>query len=90
MGWTECVERMGEKRHVYWVLVGKPEFGRPLGRARLRWDVNIKMSREGTGWGLRGDKLAGSYKPGNKPSGSIQCGDWLYRGRTGQSVLSPT
>ena len=33
----------GERRGVYRVLVGKPEGKRPLGRHRLRWEVNIKM-----------------------------------------------
>ena len=37
------VARMGERRGVYRVLVGKPEGKRPLGRPRRRWEVNIKM-----------------------------------------------
>jgi len=55
---------MGEKREVYWDLVGNPEGKRPLGRPRLRWENNIKMKwdvwvwtgpswlRIGTGGGL--------------------------------------
>jgi hypothetical protein len=35
--------RMGEKRNVYKLLVGKPEGKRPLGRPRHRWMDNIKM-----------------------------------------------
>jgi hypothetical protein len=35
--------RMGEKRNVYRLLVGKPEGKRPLGRPRRRWIDNIKM-----------------------------------------------
>ena len=35
--------RMGERRGVFRVLVGKPEGRRPLGRLRRRWDDNIKM-----------------------------------------------
>ena len=35
------VERMGERRGVYRILVGKPEGKRPLGRSRLRWEDNI-------------------------------------------------
>ena len=35
--------RMGEERGVHRVLVGKPEGKRPLGRARRRWEDNIKM-----------------------------------------------
>jgi hypothetical protein len=34
---------MGEGRGVYRVLVGRPEGKRPLGRARRRWEDNIKM-----------------------------------------------
>jgi len=37
------VARIGERRCVYRVLVGKPEGKRPLGRARHRWEGNIKM-----------------------------------------------
>jgi len=36
------VERMGEGRGVYRVLVGKPEGRRPLGRPRRRWE-DIRM-----------------------------------------------
>jgi hypothetical protein len=35
------MERMGEERGVYRVLVGKPEGKRPLGRPRNRWVGNI-------------------------------------------------
>jgi hypothetical protein len=37
------VARMGEKRNVYRLLVGKPEGKRPLGRSRRRWRDNIMM-----------------------------------------------
>jgi hypothetical protein len=42
---------MGEGRGVYWVLVGKPEGRRPLGRPRRRWEDNIRMDlwEEGCG-----------------------------------------
>ena len=43
MRWTEHVLRMGERRGVYRVLVGKPEGKSPLGRPRCRWEDNIKM-----------------------------------------------
>jgi hypothetical protein len=43
--------RMGERRGVYRVLVGKPEGKRPLGRPRRRWEVNIKMDLEEVGCG---------------------------------------
>ena len=37
------VTRMGERRGVYRVLVGRPEGKRPLGRPRCRWEDNIRM-----------------------------------------------
>jgi hypothetical protein len=37
------VARMGKKRNVYMLLVGKPEGKRPLGRPRRRWIDNIKI-----------------------------------------------
>ena len=43
MIWAGHVARMGERRGVYAVLVGKPERKRPLGRTRRRWKDNIKM-----------------------------------------------
>jgi hypothetical protein len=42
MGWAGHVTRMGEKRNVYRLLVGKREGKRPLGRPRRRWIDNIK------------------------------------------------
>jgi hypothetical protein len=36
MRWAGHVARMGEKIHVYRLLVGEPEGRRPLGRPRLR------------------------------------------------------
>ena len=43
MRWVGYVARMGERRGVYKVLVRKPEGKRPPGRARHRWEDNIKM-----------------------------------------------
>jgi hypothetical protein len=43
MRWTRHVARMGEKRNVYRLLVGKPEGKRPLERPRRRWIDDIKM-----------------------------------------------
>jgi hypothetical protein len=37
------VARMGDRRDLYRVLVGKPEGKRQLGRTRCRWEDNIKM-----------------------------------------------
>jgi hypothetical protein len=43
MRWVGHVARMGGKRNVYRLLVGKPEGKRPLRRPRRRWIDNIKM-----------------------------------------------
>jgi hypothetical protein len=43
MRWVGHVARVGEKRGVYRVLVGKPEGKRPLGRHRRKWEENIKV-----------------------------------------------
>ena len=43
MRWAGHVALMGDRRSVYWVLVGKPDGRRPLGRPRRRWEDNIKM-----------------------------------------------
>jgi hypothetical protein len=43
MRWVGHVARIGEKRNVYRLLVGKPEGKRPLRRPRRRWMDNIKM-----------------------------------------------
>jgi len=50
MGGT--LARMGKRRGVYRVLVGKPEGKRPLGRPRHRWEDNIKMDLQELGCGV--------------------------------------
>jgi hypothetical protein len=53
------VARMGYRRGVYRVLVGKPERKSPLARPRSRWEDNIKMDlQEVGGWGVDWIKLA--------------------------------
>jgi len=37
------VARMGEKRGIYKVLVGRPEGWRPLQRPSRRWEYDIKL-----------------------------------------------
>jgi hypothetical protein len=49
MRWAGHVARMGGKRNVYRLLVGKPEGKRPLGRPRHRWIDNINMDLLGIG-----------------------------------------
>jgi hypothetical protein len=46
---------MGEGRDVYGDFVGRPEGKRSLGRARRRWEYNMKMDLreigiDGTNW----------------------------------------
>jgi len=65
MRWVGHVARMGVRRGVYMVLVGKPEGKRPLGRPRRRWEDNIKMDlqavgREGMDWIDLAQDMAGS------------------------------
>ena len=48
MRWAGHVARMGERRGVYRVLVGKPEGKRTPGH---RWEDNIKMDLQEVGWG---------------------------------------
>ena len=38
---------------MHWVLVGKPEGKRPLGRPRRRWEDNIKMDLQEVGGSCR-------------------------------------
>jgi len=85
MRWVMHVARMGERRGVYRVLVGKPEVKRQLGRPSRRWEDNIKMDLQelscevawsGLIW-LRigtGDRHC---EYGNEPLGSIKCGEFL-------------
>jgi len=51
MRWVGHVARMGERRGVYRVLVGKRENKSPLGRPRHRWEDNIKMDLQEVGCG---------------------------------------
>ena len=51
MGWAGHVARIGERKGLYRVLVGKPERKRPLGRPRPRWEGNIKMDLQEVGCG---------------------------------------
>ena len=51
MRWAGHVARMGKRRGVCKVLVGKPEGKRPLGKPRRRWENNIKMDFQEMGCG---------------------------------------
>jgi len=59
MRWAGHVARMGERRGVYRVLVGKHEGKRPLGRPRRRWGDNIRIDLQEVGcWGMDWIELA--------------------------------
>jgi len=51
MRWAGHVARMGERRGVHRVLVGKPVGKRPLGRTRRRWEDNFKIYVQEVGCG---------------------------------------
>jgi hypothetical protein len=74
MRWAGHVASVRGKRNAYRILVGKPEYKRPLGRPRRRWVDNIKMDLREIGWyGL----VEGSCEHGNEPSGSLKCWEFL-------------
>jgi len=50
--WAVHVARMGERRGLYRILLGKSEGRRPLGRPRHRWEDNIKMHLQEVGFGV--------------------------------------
>jgi hypothetical protein len=50
MRWAGYVARMGEKRNLYRILVGKSEGKRPVGRPRCRWVDNTKINLGITGF----------------------------------------
>ena len=51
MRWAGHVARMGKKRAIYRILMGKPEGKIKLGRPRCRWEDNIKMDLQEVGCG---------------------------------------
>jgi hypothetical protein len=72
MRWAGHVARMGEKRKVYKVLVGKHEGKRPLGRPRHRWENGIRMD---LGDWLRGCGLDSTGSGQGPVAGCCECGD---------------
>ena len=53
MRWAGHVALIGEGRGVYWVLMGKVEGKKSLGKPRRRWEDNIKMDlQEVECWGM--------------------------------------
>jgi hypothetical protein len=75
---------MEERRGTYRALVRKPEGRRSLERLSRRWEDNIKMDLREVGWGAWTasiwhmiGQMASCCECGNKPSGSIKCGEFL-------------
>jgi hypothetical protein len=60
MRWAEHVERMGEERKVYRVLVRKSVGKRPLGRPKCKLEDGIKMDLREIGRGECGVDSVGS------------------------------
>jgi len=85
MRWAGHVARVGERRGVYRVLVGKPERKRPLGRPRRRWEDNIKMDLQEVGCGVKdwielaqdSDRWWALVNRVMNRLGSIKCGEFL-------------
>jgi hypothetical protein len=50
MRWAGYAARIGEMTSAYRDLVAKPEWKRPLGKHRHRWEDNIKIMWESVDW----------------------------------------
>ena len=85
MRWAGHIARMGKKRGMYRVLVGKPDGRRLLGRPRRRWENNMKIDLQEVGCGgygldragSREGQVAGIFECGNEPSGSMKFGEFI-------------
>ena len=78
------IARMGKRRVVFRVLVGKPEGKRTLGRLKRRWEDNIKMDLHEVDVGARTASMCFSIRTagghlysGNETSCFIKCGEFL-------------
>jgi hypothetical protein len=67
---------MGKMRNAYNILLGKPEWKRPLGRPRCRCDDNVRIGVREVG--CKGvEWVLGSCEHGNESLGSIKVGDFF-------------
>jgi hypothetical protein len=46
------VEHAEEMKNSYKILVGKPEWKKPLGRPKRRWEDNIRIDHKEIGWDI--------------------------------------
>jgi hypothetical protein len=68
---------MAERRGVYRVFVGKPKGNRPLGRPRLRLDLQ-EVGLRGMDWiELEYGQVVGTFECGKEITGSIKRGEFL-------------
>ena len=67
------VERMGNRRRVYRVLVGRSEVKRPLGRPKRGWEDNITMDIPEMEWG----GMDWIWLRIGTDGGSIKCAEFL-------------
>jgi hypothetical protein len=80
---AEYVSRRGDRKDVYWVLMGSSDRKRPLGRRRRRWEDNTNVNLQQVEWGgMDWIGLAEKWecwraKRGNEPSGSVKFGAFL-------------
>jgi hypothetical protein len=73
---------MGDRRGACRVLIRKPEGSSPLGRPRLRWELNVKIYLQEERWkgmiwidiAQDSNRWAAVVNAGSEPLGSIKCG----------------
>ena len=69
MRWVGHVACMETRKGACTVLVQRPERKRPLGRPRHRWEDDIKIDLQETGWGGNDCINRAKYRPGSRRTG---------------------
>jgi len=59
MVWAGHVAQMRDRKGAYRVFVGRPDWRRPLGRCRHRWEDNINMDFQVSGMVRHGQNWSG-------------------------------
>ena len=83
---------LGNGSRAYWILVGRPNEKRPLGKPGRSWKYNIKMNLQSSGVECHGldccgpveEQMAAVCAFGNEHLDSIKCGIFLDRLRNCQ------